>query len=97
MAQWIRNLPAKAGDTGLIPGPGRFHRQLSLSATTTDARVSQLMTTMHHNYDAHALQIPCSAPREATTVRLCATRKSSHQLLQLEKARIAMQTQLSHK
>ena len=21
----VKNLPAKAGDTGFIPGPGRFH------------------------------------------------------------------------
>ena len=25
VAQWIKNLPASAGDTGSIPGPGRFH------------------------------------------------------------------------
>ena len=25
VAQWIRNLPANAGDMGLIPGPRRFH------------------------------------------------------------------------
>ena len=25
VAQWIKNPPANAGDTGSIPGPGRFH------------------------------------------------------------------------
>ena len=25
VAQWDENLPANAGDMGLIPGPGRFH------------------------------------------------------------------------
>ena len=25
----VKNLPANAGDTGLIPGPGRFHMQQS--------------------------------------------------------------------
>ena len=33
----VKNLPANAGDTGLIPGPGRFHMprgKLSPRATT---------------------------------------------------------------
>ena len=25
VAQWTKNLPANAGDTGYIPGLGRFH------------------------------------------------------------------------
>ena len=25
VAQWLRNPPANAGDTGSIPGPGRCH------------------------------------------------------------------------
>ena len=35
----VGNLPANAGDTGSIPGPGRFPHateQLSLCATTTE-------------------------------------------------------------
>ena len=40
----IKNLSANAGDTGLIPGPGRFHMlvqggQLSSWATTTEDHV----------------------------------------------------------
>ena len=38
--QWIGNLPAKAGDTGLIPDLGRFHmlsEQVSTHAATTEA------------------------------------------------------------
>ena len=40
----VKNLPAKAGDTGSSPGPGRSQKiphaaeQLSLRATTTEAR-----------------------------------------------------------
>ena len=34
----IKNPPANAGDTGLIPGLGRYCMQLSLCATTTEAR-----------------------------------------------------------
>ena len=25
VVQWLKNSPASAGDTGAIPGPGRFH------------------------------------------------------------------------
>ena len=42
-----KNLPANAGDVGLIPGPGRFHMQLSPCATTTDSHASQLVMPMH--------------------------------------------------
>ena len=31
----VKNLPADAGDTGSIPGPGRFH-MLQGNATTTE-------------------------------------------------------------
>ena len=37
----VKSLPANAGDTGSVPGPGRFQRpeQLSpLSATATEAQ-----------------------------------------------------------
>ena len=36
---WLENLPAKAGDTGLIPDPGRSHMPQSnkpVQATTTE-------------------------------------------------------------
>ena len=34
VAQWWKNPPASAGDTDLIPGPGRSHMRLSPRATT---------------------------------------------------------------
>ena len=36
----VKNLPANAGDTGSVPGPGRFQRpeQLSPRATPTEAQ-----------------------------------------------------------
>ena len=40
----VKNSPANTGDTGLIPGPGRIPHaveQLSLCATTTEARAPQ--------------------------------------------------------
>ena len=58
-----KNLPANAGDMGLIPGLGRFHklqsnqacvpRVLSLCSTTTEAHVPSL----------------CSATRETIAMR----------------------------
>ena len=49
----VKNPSANAGDTGLSPGPGRSHmprssearepQLLSLSATTTEAHVPQLL------------------------------------------------------
>ena len=38
----VRNLPAKAGDTGSIPGPGRFHMPQS-----NKAGVPQLLKHTH--------------------------------------------------
>ena len=69
----VKNPPANAGDTGSIPGPGRFHMpwsdKQSPCATTTEP----------------VLQSP--AVREATTMRNFRTaRKSSLHSLQLEKS-----------
>ena len=89
----VKNLPASAGDTGSIPGPGRSHmpwsnwarvpQLLSLHATTTEARVPR----------ARARQ-----QREATAMRNpCPARKSSPHSPQLERTRTAMKTQRSQK
>ena len=53
----VKNPPANAGDTGLIPGPGRSHMpggQLSWHMARTET---------------HASQSPCSPTREVTAVR----------------------------
>ena len=51
----VKNPPANAGDSGSIPGPGRFQmEQLSPHATATEA---------------HAIQSLSTTTREATTVR----------------------------
>ena len=47
----VKNLPAKAGDAGLIPDPGRSHRLQQLSPCTTTEP---------------ALQCPGAAPAELT-------------------------------
>ena len=64
----VRNLPANAGDVGVIPELGRFPlatEQLSPYTTTIEPALQSLgaMTA-----EAHMLQIPCSATREATAV-----------------------------
>ena len=46
----VKNPPANAEDMGLIPGPGRFHMQLSLCTATTKL----------------TLWNPCTATTEAT-------------------------------
>ena len=49
----IKNLPANAGDTGLIPGPVKSHMQLSLCATTVESMLYSLgaiiTEPMHRN------------------------------------------------
>ena len=44
----VENLPANVGDTGSIPGPGRFHMEpLSACATATEARA---LESVRHSY-----------------------------------------------
>ena len=85
-----RNLPASAGDTGMIPGPGRFH--MPHGATKP----------MQHEYWAHALQLlkplhlePVLCNREPAAMRRPA--KSSLHSLQLEKAREQQQRPIATK
>ena len=73
----VKNLPANAGDMGLILGPRRFHMPQS-----NWPRVPQLLKLVHFRAhepwllslcaattEAHTPQSPCSATREATTER----------------------------
>ena len=81
-----KNLPANAGNTGSIPGLEKSQRamgQLSPCATTTEPILESpqaaTMKPMHLE--------PCSATREATTMRsLHTATESSPHLPQLEKA-----------
>ena len=87
----VRNPPANAGDTGLIPGLGRSHMPRSsqicepqLLSLLSRAREPQLLSPR--------AQSPCSATREATAMRsLGTTTKSSPRSLQLEKAHAQQQ------
>ena len=62
----VQNPTANAGDTGLIPGPGRFHCRRATKP-------------MHQNYLSLSLE-PVLCKREATTGRslYTAARKSPH-------------------
>ena len=56
-----RNLPANAGDTGSIPGPGRFHMPRS-----NEAHVPQLLSPSSKAGEPQLL-----SPRDATTEAQC--------------------------
>ena len=67
-----KNLPANAGDMGLIPGPGRFHmavEQLSPWATATEACVPHSLcsstggATAMRSPSAATLTTPPAAPK----------------------------------
>ena len=80
----IKNLHAKAGDMGSIPGLGRFHMQLSACTTATESTLSSLRAA---TAEAHAPYSLCFATGEATAGRSPPTAiKSSPYSLQLEKA-----------
>ena len=55
----IKNTPANAGDTGLVPGPGRPHMPRS-----NKARAPQLLN-LHSRACEPQLLSPCAATTEA--------------------------------
>ena len=63
MVQWLKNLPAKAGDMGSSPGPGRSHMPHS-----NEAHVPQLLSLRSRAHEPQLL-----SPR-ATTTEACAPR-----------------------
>ena len=60
----VKNLPAKAGDTSLIPGPGKFHMPQGNKAGAPKLLNPHTTTT-----EAHSPYSLCSATREATAMR----------------------------
>ena len=91
-----RNPPAKAGDTGSIPGAERLHAeaQLSLRATISEPA---LWNPGAATAEAHVPR--AGAPQEKPLQwEACVPRlESSPRLLQLEKALAATKTQCSQK
>ena len=63
VAQWIKNLPANAGDKGSIPGLQRFH-----TPHGNQAHVPQLLSPCAATTEAQAPG-DCSAAAEAITMR----------------------------
>ena len=59
----VKNLPANAGDTGLMPGLGRWHLPQSNSA-----RAPQLLSLCSRAWELQPLS-PRAAPPEARTPR----------------------------
>ena len=78
----VKNLPAKEGDTGLIPGPGRFYVLWG-----NEVHVLQLLSSHATATEACAPQSLCSSTREASVTRgLGTTAENSPFSLQLAKA-----------
>ena len=79
-----KKLPANAGDRGLTPGLGIFHRLYG--ATKPMCHNYWRLEPAHFSYWGLCASSPCFGTREATAVRsLCTKTKSSPHLLPLEK------------
>ena len=52
----VKNLPTKAGDTGLIPGPGGFHMRWINKPCAAQLRSLHAATTEAHSPGARGLQ-----------------------------------------
>ena len=90
----VSNLPANAGDTGSIPGPGRSHtprsneaRAPQLLSLPSRAWEPQLLSPRVTTTEVHAPRARAPQQREATSMRSPRTAtKSSPRSPQLEKA-----------
>ena len=81
-----KNPHANAGDTGSIPGPGRFHGCGEANPESHSCRAHELQPLKHSHVE------PCSATREAPAMRSPhTTAKDSPHSPQLEKARVQQQ------
>ena len=72
----VKNIPARAEDTGSIPGLGRFHKpggDWACVATTTEAWTPRLCSAIR---EATTVRSPCNAAREYTL--LVTIRESLH-------------------
>ena len=80
----VKNLPANAGDMGLIPGPGRPHvmKQLSPCATTTETERPRILAAQ---------------PETPLRGEACATREQPPPHRHERKTRAATKTLHSHK
>ena len=68
----VKSPPAKAGDTGSIPGPGRSHMLQSIYA-----HVPQLLSLCSRAWEAQLLS-PCATTTETRAAEVCAPQKRSH-------------------
>ena len=62
-----KNPPANAGDTGSIPGPGRFHMMWNIQACVPQLLSAHAATPEAHMPRACALQQTKSSQQEAHT------------------------------
>ena len=85
----VKNPPANAGDTGLIPGPGRFrtHQATMPRATTTEPALwnprAQLLKPAHPTAHSPQQETPPHGkghgPQRREQPPLAATRESLHE------------------
>ena len=75
VAQWIKNLPANAGDKGSIPGLQRFHMPHGNQAHVPQLLSPCAATTEAHALRACALQQEKPPQREAHASRVALTRQ----------------------
>ena len=83
-----KNPPASSGDSGFIPGLGRFHRPWS-----SLAGAPQVLSPCSRACELQLLKPACLEPlitREATTVR---SNEERHHVLQLKKVSTKQQVQ----
>ena len=79
----VKNLPAIAGNTGLIPGPGRFHVLQAAKPVCHNCGSQQALEPVLLNKRSHCKEKPKHKTREKTrftTTREnpCVTMKSQH-------------------
>ena len=82
----VKNLPANAGDTGSIPGPGRSHMPRS-----NEAHMPQLLSLCSRAYTPQLLKPARLEPMLRNKRSHRTTVKSSPRSPQLEKARTQQQ------
>ena len=80
MVQWYQNLPANAGDLGLIPGLGRFHMPQA-----TKAHAPQILSLCSRAHEPQLLKPTHLEPVLSKGEACRLPTKSSPHSLQLEK------------
>ena len=94
----VKNLPAKAGDTGLIPGPGRFHTPWSNLAHAPQLLSLRSRTRELRSLSPRALQPVLPNERSCRSEKPVLLQLKNHWLTTIRESPCpAMKTRCSHK